>query len=283
MPLEYQDPEEKKGKKWTREEVIVALRLYRSIPYAKVDDSNPEVQKIAEIIGRTVGSVAKKLMNIVRFDPELQAKGIKGLPKGGKMDGIVWYEFLNDWDGLATESARLIEEFRNRRTGTIETVSSELDIAYFPKGEDKMRLAKTRVYQDFFRAAVLSAYQNTCCITGIATRELNNASHIIPWSKDETCRTNPSNGLCLNTLHDRAFDLGLITVLPDLTVRISKELKEIKDNKAIQQYFLSYEGHHITEPHRYLPERKFLEYHNDVIFEKKERDLNPIVALKLPF
>ena len=38
--------------------------------------------------------------------------------------------------------------------------------------------------------------------------------HIKPWkdSDIQTERTNPSNGLCLNALHDKAFDRGFITV-----------------------------------------------------------------------
>ena len=38
---------------------------------------------------------------------------------------------------------------------------------------------------------------------------------------ERTERTNPSNGLCLNLLHDKAFDRGLITITQDFQIQIS--------------------------------------------------------------
>ena len=51
------------------------------------------------------------------------------------------------------------------------------------------------------------------------------ASHIVPWSLDPKNRMNPRNGLCLNALHDRAFDRGLMTVTADFKVKISDTLE----------------------------------------------------------
>ncbi len=42
-------------------------------------------------------------------------------------------------------------------------------------------------------------------------RSLLVASHIIPWSRNEEHRLDPLNGIALNSLHDKAFDAGLIT------------------------------------------------------------------------
>mgnify|MGYP000817520861 FL=1 len=95
------------------------------------------------------------------------------------------------------------------------------------------------------------------------------ASHIKPWavSDPKTERTNPCNGLCLNALHDKAFDRGLITVLPDYTVRVSKELKKTGPDSETE-WLLSCDKQKITLPEKFLPAREFLEYHNDMIFEK---------------
>ena len=80
-------------------------------------------------------------------------------------------------------------------------------------GKEKERIIKTRVNQSLFRKVVLATYNNKCCITGLAQPELLIASHIIPWSVNEKERLNPSNGICLNALHDKAFDSGLIAIL----------------------------------------------------------------------
>ncbi|SUA24417.1 Uncharacterised protein [Neisseria gonorrhoeae] len=42
--------------------------------------------------------------------------------------------------------------------------------------------------------------------------ELLVASHIKPWREDKDNRLNPRNGLCLNALHDKAFDRGLLGI-----------------------------------------------------------------------
>ena len=78
-------------------------------------------------------------------------------------------------------------------------------------------------------------------------------------------RTNPSNGLCLNALHDRAFDKGLITVLPDYTVRVSSKLKDRLDGDSIA-WLMECDKQPIHLPDRFLPGKEFLQYHNDVIF-----------------
>lgn len=48
------------------------------------------------------------------------------------------------------------------------------------------------------------------------------ASHIKPYSecRSEEDRVSPDNGICLNTF-DKAFDSGLITITPSMTVYVS--------------------------------------------------------------
>ncbi len=67
-----------------------------------------------------------------------------------------------------------------------------------------------RIGQERFRRAVLARWEDKCAITG-ATCFLT-AGHIKPWSEstDEE-RLDPSNGIALSPVYDRAFDSGLIT------------------------------------------------------------------------
>ncbi len=129
-----------------------------------------------------------------------------------------------------------------------------------------MALVKIRVNQSFFRKAVLAAYEFKCCITGIGMIELLNASHIIPWSRDEANRVNRCNGLCLNAIHDRAFDRGLLTVTPNYRVKISNLIKRNDAVGAMQEFFLRYDGMEINLPRKFLPENVFLKYHNEFVF-----------------
>ena len=126
-----------------------------------------------------------------------------------------------------------------------------------------------RINQSFFRNAVLSSYGRTCCITGLNIPNLLIASHIKPWrlSDPATERTNPKNGLCLNALHDKAFDQGLITVSTDYNVMISNTIKDFYMTKPFEEYFSRYDGRSISLPEKFLPEKSFLEFHNANIFK----------------
>jgi putative restriction endonuclease len=127
---------------------------------------------------------------------------------------------------------------------------------------------KARIKQQFFRSAVLTAYDNKCCITGLPVPELLIASHIVPWITDVKNRTNPRNGLCLNALHDRAFDLGLLTITPKLTILLSPQLKKKTEQPGISEFFLKYKDASVRAPTRFAPDPAFLRYHNDAIFRR---------------
>ena len=75
--------------------------------------------------------------------------------------------------------------------------------------------------------------------------------------------------LCLNALHDRAFDQGYITISTDYQIIVSDVLKR-KNNldDTTRDWICSFDKKQITLPHRTLPDSKFLQYHNDVIFKR---------------
>lgn len=141
-----------------------------------------------------------------------------------------------------------------------------------PIGEDVTIVTRQRRHQDFFRSAVLASYHSVCCITGISSPKLLIASHIKPW-KDSTPqeRTDPQNGLCLNALHDRAFDQGLLTITTDYKIRISDALREeYTDEVGLRIFtdnFGKYENLRITFPEKLLPKREYLDYHGKMIFK----------------
>jgi putative restriction endonuclease len=94
------------------------------------------------------------------------------------------------------------------------------------------------------------------------------ASHIIPWSIDKKNRLNPHNGLCLNSIHDRAFDCGYITISTDYKVKLSKLFNNFNKEHSINEFFIKYENELILLPDKFLPSKTFLSYHNKYIFKK---------------
>ena len=248
---------------WTRDELIVAFNLYCKTPFGRIHNRNPQIILLAQALGRTPSAVSYKLANFSRLDPALQARGILGAGHGSKSEVEVWNEFSQDWEQLAFESERLLAQL----TGTPLELSAEIEIPeVIPKGKEREALVRVRVNQSFFRSVVLTAYNNCCCISGLAVPELLNASHIIPWSADTANRVNPRNGLCLNTLLDRAFDRGLITVTPEYEVRVCTKLKNIVDKDALDGAVLRYHGQKLYTPERFPPEVNFLRYHNEQVF-----------------
>ncbi len=249
---------------WTREELIIAFNLYCKISFNKTVKNNPEIIKVATLIGRTPSSVALKLGNFGSFDPELKKRGIVGLRNAGKLDKEIWDEFNADWEKLAYESELLINETRNRQIEETE----KFETSEIPIGLEKERVVRTRVNQNFFRASILSLYNQKCCITGLSIPDLLIASHIVPWSKDEKNRLNPRNGLCLNAMHDRAFDKGFITITADYTVKISSCFTDFANDKTVAEVFFKYDNQKIALPDKFSPDKEFLAYHSEIIFRK---------------
>ena len=69
----------------------------------------------------------------------------------------------------------------------------------------------------------------------------------------------------LDALHDRAFDKGLMTIDFDLCVVVSSRVP--KDEPG-QRLLWAYAGRQIDVPGRFRPRREFIEYHNDVVFQR---------------
>ncbi len=245
---------------WSREELIAAFNLYCRLPFGRIHIRNPEVIRLARMLGRTPSAVSWKLANFARLDPALQARNIAGATHGSRAEVEIWDEFNSDWERLSYESERILQKLKARRLG--EKVRRAL-----PEGKTREVIARIRVNQSFFRAAVLAAYNFRCCITGLDIPVLLNASHIVPWAVDERNRTNPRNGLCLNTLHDRAFDAGLLTVTLEHKVRISPKVKA-KPKGAVADLLVRYQDAVITLPEHFLPDPAFLSYHNEEVFQK---------------
>lgn len=251
---------------WTREELILIFNLYLKLPFGKLHRNTPEVIEMANLIGRTVNSIAIRLTNFAACDPYHKNRGVKGMVGGIKQCQPIWDEFFGNKELLIFESENILAEKENQ---TIETKFDDLlfDLKDL-KGETKIREVKTRVNQNVFRQIVISNYSGKCAITGIDIPELLFASHIIPWSKNEEERLNPENGICLSALYDKAYDKGLIAINEQYQILISDKLKKKKDADYYGKYFAPIENQSLIQPQKYFPKKDFIQYHLDVIFNK---------------
>lgn len=249
---------------WSKEETIVAFNVYCKIPFKSSNKNHPTIIKYANILGRSPSALNMKVGNFGRLDPELKKQNIVGLSHGGKLEEIVWNEFHGNWDKLAYESELLIAEFQNKNV--VET--TDIDLDNLPRGEERETIIKARVNQSFFRSTILSSYNLKCCITGLSIPNFLVSSHIVPWAKDEKNRLNPHNGLCLNSIHDRAFDQGFITITPEYKVKMSSFFEDYSNEIAVSDLFVKYQNKSIHLPDKFLPSKEFLDYHYHNIFKK---------------
>ena len=220
---------------WSRRELLLALGLYLDPSLGSQDKTNERIIDLAKRIGRSPDSVVFKMANFKHLDPFSEG----GFRNVGRRDRELWDDVLNQ----PAEVHEAIQRRRGRTKSHFRTnlLCSTAINTEGPQQTEAISTAKSRRGQDLFRRAVLSAYQNRCCVTGVSDTRLLVASHIKPWRDDKENRLNPANGLCLNVLHDKAFDIGLITIGEDYRIKISSTLKD-GDEDFLNLNLVSYEG-----------------------------------------
>ena len=257
--------------KWTREHTLIALNLYCKLPFGQFNRTNPIIIEVAEKMGRNANSLAMKLCNLASLDPVQRARGIKGLVGASNQDRIMWNEFQGNLSTLGAESEQMLHDlFTQDETKEVDFLQRDKPRLVAPSGPTETQATiKVRRGQQFFRQAVLNAYDVRCCISGINVPRLLVASHIKPWGKFPDERLNPRNGLCLSSLHDAAFDSGLITLGESLDVILSKRLKNFFPQPTLEQNFIPFDGKPIRLPDKLAePDADFLRYHRDTVFQK---------------
>lgn len=262
------ESEKPKSRRWVPTELELAFHLYCQLPFGKLHSRNKDIMALAKILDRTPGSIALKLVNFSSLDPAITSNGRSGMKNASAADRQIWTEFNNDWEGMALKCAALYEQARRTHNLPVEQITPEVPEDEIPQsyqGSSRMVMTEQRVKQNFFRRAVLSSYNEKCCITGISDKRLLVASHIVPWSKDTQNRLNPRNGLSLSCLHDKAFDRGLISLSDQYEVILSREIKKSKDEYLVLN-FHCFEGRPIVLPERFYPAQEFLERHRTEIF-----------------
>ena len=192
---------------WTRDDLLLALNLYGRLPFGRMHRSAPEVIALSSLIGRTPSAVAMRLGNFASLAPALQRRGIRGMQNTGSGVSEIWAEYERSPEALIEESERLLARLQAGRT-----MPATLEVDPAIVGLEREVTVLQRVNQAYFRRLMLARYGSRCCITGLDEPRLLVAAHIISWAEAPDIRVDPRNGLCLNALYDRAFEVGVLTV-----------------------------------------------------------------------
>lgn len=221
----------KKGRLWTTDEVVLALALYEITPSSKISGKNPDIIRLAEILGRSAGSVSFKISNLLSLDKS-RSNGPKGFCNCSQTDREVFETYWDSEIGginLEALSQRALQICAENEALYEAPVLLNLVPSVPVTGEDVFRLTKQRKNQNFFRTAVLANCNESCVISHCKLPCLLEAAHILPWSEDESSRLNVANGIALNPLLHTAYDLDLLGITPDGKVVFSKAIKASKD------------------------------------------------------
>lgn len=126
-------------------------------------------------------------------------------------------------------------------------------------------LTRGRLGQGAFRVLVTDAYQRRCAVTGERTLPVLEAAHIKPYALSGPHRV--SNGILLRSDLHKLFDVGYVTVTPDLHLEVSTRLKAEWENG--REYY-AYHGRELQvrpSDHNCLPSAEFLRWHNEQRFK----------------
>jgi putative restriction endonuclease len=258
-------------RRWTREELLVALNLYGKLRFGQFHKRQPVVLDIAGRMRRTPGSLAMKLSNLASLDQKLRARGIAGLAGASQLDRLVWEEYQGNRESMILESEEALRRLLNAEAQDEVEVAGDSGVSVVrvpstPEGPTSA-LASVRIRrgQQYFRQVVLNAFGGRCGVTGISLRELLVASHILPWAKYPESRLDPQNGIALSRLHDGAFDRGLIAFDDSYRLLLSTQLRRHLPHQALEDGFSKYEGKPLDIPSDVLPPSpSFLAKHREI-------------------
>lgn len=122
-------------------------------------------------------------------------------------DGAALWDAVQSINGKIGASQRMPEvaEPKSEKYGALTSVSPRLG-------------------QASFRVLLTDAYKRKCAITGESTLIALEAAHIVPYSQLGT--HDVTNGMLLRADFHRLFDAGLVSVSPDMRIKVSPRIRE---------------------------------------------------------
>lgn len=126
-----------------------------------------------------------------------------------------------------------------------------------------------------FRPRIIRAYEHRCAVTGWDLRITNSDARLEAAHIKSHTAGSPSvetNGLALNALHHKLFDLGAFTLSADAAPRILVS-REVHGGEFAHQMLIELHGKPMRQPQdrTWLPSREFIAWHHAEVFEGEAR------------
>lgn len=248
--------------------MLVALNLYSKTPFGQIDQSNPEIQNLADILDRTAGSVGMKLANFAAIDHTIDQSGLENY---GKKDEEIWNKYWDQLDELAGLSEFILASYQTDKSiqtkfdGEIEglnPVHGEFKFEEIRKifGKEVRADQKRRLGQQFFRDSVLSNYGYKCCVCRLKQSPLLEAAHIVDWSEtdDPNTRVDPRNGLAMCSIHHKSYDKQILTIDPESKVIQLSDSVKVEETPGAKSMFQDFQDRAIFIPDKFGPDERYL-------------------------
>ena len=150
-------------------------------------------------------------------------------------------------------------------TGTVENqIIQELISNPTTASNIYARVRVRGIAQSIFRQALLKIYGCSCAVCNLTYLIALEATHIIPWSENESERLNIKNGLLLCSVHHKLFDVGAFIINDDYTISVNNNINEYPIQSEYDRKMLTeFDGSSINLPQnsQHYPDLRFLQSH----------------------
>jgi putative restriction endonuclease len=165
------------------------------------------------------------------------------------------------YDMESGEGARIWNQLRALDIRAAQPAQSAL--VHVPGGYAEPKLVAARRGQGAFRFMVMDAYERRCAVTGERTLPVLEAAHIRPFA--EHAAHEIQNGILMRSDVHRLYDLGLVTVEPNLQFRVSPSIERDYSNGKI---YYALDGATIRVPAdpKRRPDPEALAWHTQTVF-----------------
>jgi putative restriction endonuclease len=245
-------------------ELILCFALFRLLNPHAFGGANlhrlpREARSLAEALKRPIGSLTNKMLNLegfrangakmetelfLRLSHELdrfatlyvlviRAARREGFGNEEVGDFLGWLDITPEPDLLGQDELGTRELDLALVDGATDVRAMEQTYGFDELATSRIIEHRVRWRQHLFANAVLAQYQHRCGFCGLDTSALRGHrllvdSHIKPWAaSDNRERLDPQNGIAACSIHDSAFDTGLLTVQENLIIRRATILESL--------------------------------------------------------
>lgn len=170
------------------------------------------------------------------------------------------------YDAEQEEGAAIWTRVAQRLAMKVDSPHTEPKVSESSKKYGTSALVHPRLGQASFRVLITDAYKRRCAITGESTLMALEAAHIVPYSREGT--HDVRNGLLLRADFHRLFDVGLVSITPNMHIKVSPRIKEACFNgKAYYRLHNAYLSQ-VPEQASLRPDPDRLDWHYRNCFQK---------------